>query len=147
MRTIRHDKLFELIDLMEEQGILVSSVHGYRLSKDIFDGFRKNPYKVKEMIKERFDFEGEDIATANRIDDNRNRIEYRFMKEPQKQGLEAKIFSLKPRLTSGNLAVDIVSIIAFNLMGDRFKKGIHLPSWISLSDIIMNLEKDWVFMD
>lgn len=155
LRQIDEDKFFLLIDRMEEDGILIPSAHGYRLSLNCFNAFRKNPNAVKEEIRIKYiDYTVEptslsnkkNIATANRIEDNRNRIEYRQVKELGKPEEEGIILSLRPRLNSNNLAVDIVTVIAFNLMGDRFKKGMHLPSWISITDIIENLKEGWVFI-
>jgi len=159
MYQTTHEKFFLLIDEMVEKGILVPSVHGYRLSKNIFNSFRKNPFAVKQKINDDFidytaEFKNNNNPIANRIEDNRNRIEYRLVRECRKSSGETVYKSLKPGL-SGNLAVDIVTIIAFNLMGERFyrdkkgklRKNVDLPSWISLTDIIKNLSESWVFLD
>jgi hypothetical protein len=145
---------------MVEDGILVPSAHGYRLSKNIFDEYRKNPNNVKLKIRDEYiDYTVEPTvnknnnATTNRTEDNR--IEYRLVKEPEKTGEEDEILSLKPKLGSDNLAVDIITVIAFNLMGDRFyrdekgklRRNVDLPSWMSISDIIENLKESWVFID
>jgi len=155
LRQIETERFFLLIDKMEEDGVLVSSAHGYRLTKNCFNELRKNPNAVREEIRIKYiDYTVEPTAlpnknndsATNRIEDNRNRIEYRLVKESSKCKEEDEILSLRPRLGSNNLAVDIVTVIAFNLMGDRFKKGTRLPSWISISEIIKNLQENWVFI-
>jgi hypothetical protein len=145
MFVIKKDRLFEVIDKMEEDGVLVASSGGYRLTKIAFNQYREDPSTVKNAIKDKYiDYTADAHAPVDIEKITANRIEYERTKEPHSNKENNKIISIKPKLT-GNLAVDVVIVIAYSLMGDRFVKGKRLPSWISINNIIEILKEHYVF--
>jgi len=145
------EKVYMCIDRLEEDEVLkVSKIGGYRLSGHIFEKYRTDVKTLKEDLRVEYaDFTGQEVKSPRR--NNRDNIEYRLVKDPRKQGEEGKFSSMRPKLT-GNLVVDIVILIGYNLSGDKWyidEKGEwrHLKSWMSIGEIIEELKNGWVFID
>jgi len=146
-----HDALLLAIDQLEEDEVLKSCVQGYRINHEIFvEKYLKHPRHLEKeiaMIYPNYDFTKK--SPKEGID---NRIEYRLIKKPAKQGRKGENFSLRPKFT-GNLAVDIVNTIGFNLSGDRWRQckngkwKLQLKSYMKIHDIIEELKRGWVFIN
>lgn len=123
-----HEKLFLLIDELEEDAVLITSSFGYRLASRIYRSYLYNKNSLEQKTKDYY------VNYSNRQIIER---EKKKREDPLKQDSFKK--NLSPRF-SGNLAFDIIISIFWVLSGTKKR-------YAKIDEIIKILSKGWVFLD
>jgi len=150
-KAITEDFLLKIIRRFEQDDKLVSSKDGWRISRELYKELSKNFHSALNKVRDFYidlnynkDFSPYRNNNINNNNMNNNtrlapQIVLQDLKKGNKKGKEkiVKIKSgLKPEFNSGNYAVDIIKAFAYNLMGDRYRKGRNkIPSWLSLEEL------------
>jgi len=153
-------------ELLEERVITLSRwSKGYRFTGNFFKLLQLNPqrannrvrellpdYYVQELLKQNLIEVKtlDEIATRN-IDrdieiDRKIYIDRDKSREFNSQGEEKFIPIIFPKLKGIHLAEDYCKVMAYNLMGDKFKKGKKPPLFVEASDIFKQMNNKYQFM-
>jgi len=150
-KFITEDFLLEIIRRFEQDDKLVSCMDGWRISRELYQQLSKNYHHTLNEIRDFYidlnydkDFNLHRNNNTNNNNMNNNtrfaaQIVLQDLKKGDKKDKEKIVkikAGLKPEFNSGNYAVDIIKAFAYNLMGDKWRKGRKkIPSWLSLEEL------------